>query len=493
MAESSNRPKRPRLSLQIKPLPRTSCTRSSRTLASVVNPTSPTSFNTLSNVYVTAIERSTPVQPEPVTAINTITAPRILAQLDTRTKGINPTVQHLGPYLDTPVTSLLLSPALSKDVSFPSSMTATPPLSAGPVESGGTGAFSFSGRGFQLQESKVLPPSSPSMCGTPSWQTNFPKSLVRVPYSHPHSLRSILRNSPLTTVRSPFSPTRRSLRLQEKASKKVAYHNPLEQTITTNRYVKSHVDLLCEDGSPFSPSGAEGDTEEVLDHIMARTETETRDGGHTPGPFEEMRRRMASLGTSSPLSSKPGGGVRKRKRNDKKRQWVWTIGQDEDEEGRNVDAQAPSEMNSSRTPKVPVIAIPEPRPRKRQNVVRKSQDAVTEHPPHPAPPPLMSSPPPAADRVHSVEPPTPSVESTMSVDSLFEVNSDIDMSDASSFASSIDDVGMLNVDMDEDMDAKTPVPRGEAAHRRMGSASRQPLETRESRRDTPIPPEFVPS
>jgi hypothetical protein len=41
------------------------------------------------------------------------------------------------------------------------------------------------------------------------------------------------------------------MRLAAKANKKVGYNDPLEQTITTNKYVKSHIDLLAED-SPFS-------------------------------------------------------------------------------------------------------------------------------------------------------------------------------------------------------------------------------------------------
>jgi len=56
---------------------------------------------------------------------------------------------------------------------------------------------------------------------------------------------------------------------------------------------------------------------------MQYTGDETRDGGQTPGPFEEMRRRMAESGLETP-------GARKRRRKDKKRKWRWTIGNGED-------------------------------------------------------------------------------------------------------------------------------------------------------------------
>jgi len=51
---------------------------------------------------------------------------------------------------------------------------------------------------------------------------------------------------------------------------------------------------------------------------MEYTGDETRDGGHTPGPFEEMRRRMADSELETPAR-------RKRKRREKKRKWEWTI------------------------------------------------------------------------------------------------------------------------------------------------------------------------
>jgi hypothetical protein len=125
-----------------------------------------------------------------------------------------------------------------------------------------------------------------------------------------------------------MSPTRVSKRLAERAAKRVGYNNPLTQTITNNKYVKSHIDLLAEEASPYSATDPEAGVLETLDLTMAYTGDETRDGGQTPGPFEEMRRRMAGLGAESDTETP---GTRKRKRKEKKRQWIWTIGTNEED------------------------------------------------------------------------------------------------------------------------------------------------------------------
>ncbi|KAK7733334.1 hypothetical protein SLS53_008231 [Cytospora paraplurivora] len=177
------------------------------------------------------------------------------------------------------------------------------------------------------------------------------RSCSGLPYMRNRSLHSILRNSPLPppTAKTPISPRRQSARLAEKAARRVGYESPIERVITTNQYVKSHIDLLADEASPASSTaspvtttpaeaqGAQGQEDMVLDLTMAYTGDETRDGGTTPGPFEEMRRRMAGLVTRTPTSpsSGPGlsspAGVRKRKKKDTKRRWVWTIGTQEDD------------------------------------------------------------------------------------------------------------------------------------------------------------------
>ncbi|KAL8380984.1 hypothetical protein RB595_005333 [Gaeumannomyces hyphopodioides] len=464
-------PKRPRLSLQIKAISNGPSVRTSRTLAAAVNPTSPTSFNTLSNVYVTAIGKScaSPIVSEPLTAIRTSSSSSLssYAKLPVLKLQTGPQIQTgaaapSGMFPDTPLTAQPRSPAVYHEIKFPSAMTATPPLSAGPVETAvDSRAFSFSCEdtvASRLATATAAAAGSPRAAAAASMSPRTPRRRATAPgragggappYTHPRSLHSILRNSPLPhkPTRSPVSPRRQSQRLREKALRRVEYDSPLEQTITTNKYTKSHIDLLCEEAanSPYSASPttnppqptttpattpttatATGDCAAaaatataaaaaaastmiitptqpetiVLDLAMAYTGDETRDGGRTPGPFEEMRRRMASLAASSPLSSPSSSGVRKRggggasKRKEKKRRWVWTIGiEDEagdgDEVGGAIAAARAAEAAAAGTPVTatpsttttmttastttttpnsagaPVVLAPNPRPRAR--------------------------------------------------------------------------------------------------------------------------------
>ena len=327
---SSQPNQRPKLSLQTKSMPKT-ISRVTRMMASA-DPKDPTSFNTLSNVYVTAIERSTPVQSTPLTAINVKQPLRLLtdrASLQQKNSRIGTPFTSNLP--ETPISATPMSPAQQQaTMIFPSTMTATPPMSAGAVENPGR-AFSFNAS--DIQDHGV--PNSPAQSRRRAIYSTFgPK----VPYSRIKGLRGILRNSPLppSSAVSPISPRRQSLRLQEKAARRVGYQSPLEQTITTERYTRSHIDLLVEEASPFSPNPTTTDSDVMLDITMAYTGDETRDGGQTPGPFEEMRRRMAGMETETPvLSPRAGSGVGKRKKREKKRRWVWTIGNSDEglEEG----------------------------------------------------------------------------------------------------------------------------------------------------------------
>ncbi|KAM7208595.1 putative glucan 1, 4-alpha-glucosidase [Naviculisporaceae sp. PSN 640] len=330
-------PKRPRLSLQIKAIANGATGRTSRNLAAAVDVKSPTSFNTLSNVYATAVDRSTPVQEKaPQTAINSRPSLRLQTQEPSASsaagsKERRSQTPYLGPYLDTPVTAQPISPAIPKQVYFPSAMTATPPMSAQPPDQDGARVFTFENPGSAAPNSASAKGVPQSATGQPRRSKTLPTNSMKLPYTHPRSLRSILRNSPLPplSTKSPDSPRRQSLRLQEKAARRVAYNSPLTQTITTSKYTKSHIDLLADDATPTTPS-ASSDGEDLLDATMAYTGNETRDGGQTPGPFEEMRRRMAGLRASTPVTSSPtSAGIRKRgKKKEKKRRWVWTIGQD---------------------------------------------------------------------------------------------------------------------------------------------------------------------
>ncbi|RYP22824.1 hypothetical protein DL767_008970 [Monosporascus sp. MG133] len=350
---------RPKLSLQTKPAMSSHC-RTRRSSLANADPKSPTSFNTLSNVYVTAIERSTPVQSTPLTAINTQQPLRL--QTDSETLGGHQ--QSLRTpltaiYPDTPLSANPTSPAQQMDIVFPSQqMTATPPLSAGATEPSGRKFFSFP----NTERDDRGVPVSPARTRRRVMYAPF-GSAAKAPYSHNRSLHSILRNSPLppASAKSPISPRRQSRRLQEKVARRVGYESPLTQTITTEKYTRSHIDLLVEEASPYTRSPTVEDSERVLDPAMAYSGDETRDGGQTPGPFEEMRRRMTGLGTEPPvaLSPRPDGGVRKRSssKKEKKRRWVWTIGNQDGEEGESGAMRGIREAVGSEV-SMPSVSVP---------------------------------------------------------------------------------------------------------------------------------------
>lgn len=332
----SSPPKRPKLSLQIKtPSAPQTLGKSTTALKSDINPSSPTAFNTLSNAYATAIEHASPRISRPTTSeakpslrIQPMSSrpqtTRIQTNINTEDGYVHPSERTATPglftiaYPDTPSSAHPDSDPISahpKDSTF----TFTPPHSAG---ASGKKMFNFS---------------------SPVSNSASPRSMRRfTPYTHPKSLHSILRNSPLPppSTAAPATPktaSRLARKLANKSTKKVEYDDPLTQTITTNKYIKSHIDLLSED-SPHSATDPEFAALDTLDTAMQYTGDETRDGGQTPGPFEEMRRRMSESGLEAP-------GSRKRKRKDKKRKWRWTIG-----DGEDSDAQVTPTTAMERTP-----------------------------------------------------------------------------------------------------------------------------------------------
>lgn len=153
-----------------------------------------------------------------------------------------------------------------------------------------------------------------------------------------------------------------SMRLANRAAKKVGYNDPLTQTITTNKYVKSHIDLLVEE-SPCSATDQEGEKPESLDLTMAYTGDETRDGGQTPGPFEEMRRRMAESGLETPAT-------KKRKRKEKKRKWEWTISSTEGETEDQMEPAGRTPLTALQLQRTPITAI--------RRAVSVSEDSASE-------------------------------------------------------------------------------------------------------------------
>lgn len=319
----SSPPKRPRLSLQIKtPEVAQTLGKSSTALKADVDPASPTAFNTLSNAYAIAIENASPRTARPPMGLPTAakrTSLRLETKLTPNDGYVLPSqrTQTPGPFAitypdtpssafpdSTPITAHPQAKALSLTCTF------TPPQSAGSTDSSQQKVFTFA--------ANTAPRGSVNSPRTPRRRATIGSQFQAAPYTHPRTLHSILRNSPLPprSTMTPGTPSRMSIRIANRANKKVGYNDPLTQTITTNKYVKSHIDLLSED-SPITndPDSAISDS---LDQTMEYTGDETRDGGHTPGPFEEMRRRMADSDLETPAR-------RKRKRREKKRKWEWTI------------------------------------------------------------------------------------------------------------------------------------------------------------------------
>ncbi|KAI6780381.1 uncharacterized protein J7T54_007230 [Emericellopsis cladophorae] len=450
MSFQQGAPKKPRLSLKIK----TSCEPAARPRPQV-DPSDPTAFNTLSNAYVTAIERSTPL-----TAINTLQAFSLNTPVEHQDSRLRVHTPFVAKYPETPLSAHPQSPRVM-EMSFPSTMAATPPMS-GTTDSNESKVFTFSAvdTGEQPQpkptddrkgKNRVLPYMSTNHLRCP-------------PYTQPQVLHSILRNSPLPpkTAIPPPSPRRQSLRLQEKAARRVGYTSPLEQTIVTNKYTRSHIDLLSAEPSPSSPSITAPASQEPLDAVLSFTSNEIQDGGQTPGPFEETRRRVTGS-TAAPLSPSSPMGIRKRKKKEKKRRWVWTIGQDEEQTqgvGGTLAAmrceaaneQRKGEQDGRRTP----IAFPHDFDRD--------------------------------------ELPTPSVESS---DSAWSEMRDVEMTDSSSVVSE-DRASLARSDTDPDV--KTPIaPRPFGTEQKRdtpipelsGSRRDTPVPPEHAKRDTPVPPELV--
>lgn len=249
------------------------------------------------------------------------------------------------------------------------------------------------------------------------------------------------------------------MRLQERAAKRVGYNNPLTQTIITNKYTKSHIDLLVEEASPASPSFSPIGADRGIDLKQAFSPNEIENGGQTPGPFEDMRRKLAALSgsaTSSPSttpggsSSSSNGGIRKRKRKEKKRQWVWTIGvadEEEEDDERVGGAIAASRAEAATSTRAGA---------KMPSSNRHDDEAV----------------PRAAVEVPDIQmvPDTP----TASIESSSDSAIDIDMSDASSVISE-DFQAFSGASLGYDLDMKTPTePRAQS-------------QCNKRKRDTPIP------
>lgn len=428
--------KRPRLSLQIQ----TSCDSSSST----VDAGDSTSFNTLSNAYVAAIQRSSSAfMSEPITAINTLQSFTLTTPAEYKDAKSRIVTPYIASFPETPLTAHPMSPS-QLQFPLPSTMTATPPLSAEASYPATPTVFTFSSS--DMPSSPARDRFAGSLVDGPTLRRRIVPYLSaalnsHLPYSHPRSLHSILRNSPLPprTAIPPPSPRRQSLRLQEKAAKRVGYNSPLTQDIVTNKYTKSHIELLGEDVSPGSPCSP-AELNKAMNMPLAFTASEVQDGGQTPSPFGDVRLTQAA----GALSSAEPTGARKRKRTEKKRRWVWTIGQDDEDEAADETTTArPAEVDDAYAVDV--------------------------------------------SRLRYLETPTPSVESTGSTAESIDAS----MSDACSVDSSEGGLSELEAANVPELDPKTPVAPRQTGGRQRERQRDTPIPELCGKRDTPVPPELT--
>ncbi|KAF4123817.1 hypothetical protein GMORB2_5533 [Geosmithia morbida] len=498
------RPSKPRLSLKIQTTSASSGPETAAPAATVsgqqrathnVDPGDITTFNTLSNAYATAIQRSTPL-----TAINTLER----LNLATPSSYRDPRDRIMTPYLttsypETPLsadhgsgnaTSSSSSPPSSRRrrqpaLTLPSIMTTaattttttttTPPPLSGTLEDNRTRAFNY-------------PSSSLLHCqdaAASAADSTVPFAAPPPPYTQPRVLRSILRNSPLPprTAILPPSPRRQSLRLRERAARRVAYNSPLEQEIVTSIYTEPCIDLMYSPGTPPSSSSGSASSpspfgnnngtavsataDQVLDHVLAPT---TRDGGQTPGPFEETRRRMtrsATTTSSSPPPSSSPSGVRKRRSTGRKdRRWVWTTHIEEDEEedddevGGAVAALRAARAREEAAKAAAEKAEAEASSKVAEEVAAAATATVT----------------PEVVDIDVEATPTPSAESCCS----WSEDKDVDMTDASSIASEV----VVEEPAVVESDVKTPTVPSVPKKR----DTPIPELATDSQRATPVPP-----
>lgn len=428
-----------------------------------MDPKDPTAFNTLSNVYVTTIERATPSQHEPITAINTFQAFSLTTPVERQDPKHRVVTPYVASYPETPSSDTAPSPNPGLEINYPSTMTATPPMSAGPMDSNTPKAFSFSPADISAAPARndSLQPEKRAL----TRPRTLAELTLQAPYTHPRSLHSILRNSPLPppTAIPPPSPRRQSRRLQDRANRRVCYNNPLTQEIVTNKYTKSHIDLLVEEASPHSPPCVPPQPQSAIDLALAFTPNEIQDGGQTPGPFEDMRRRMTGLAASgTPLSPSGPKGISKRKKREKKRRWVWTIGQEEDGDDEDIGGSiAALRAEAAKTKDVEEIKTP---------VTAIKAPLIT----------FLTA-------------PTPNTDNFQSLSGILKEDNDVEMSDTSSCLSVPE--GSQHMTGEMDLDIKTPIARQDEESQVILMLPENTLSRLGSspglKRDSPVPPDML--
>ncbi|CCU77179.1 unnamed protein product [Blumeria hordei] len=269
--------KRPRLSLQ---------TKTAAPMKLNIGPMSPTSFNTFTNACAFFIGNSSP---RPASTCPP-KQPKNLSQ-GFELCSDRSTIQCRAPTTAYPG---------NEDNFSVNTMVSMPSHSVKPDNS------------FSTNTSDYTTPSTPS--------TARERPLCQeVPYTHPRSLRSILRNSPLVPLVSSTTTAtsnRLSVRMPERRPKKVSYNDPLTQTILTHIYIKSHIDLLTDylsypAAEPKTGINAKGTT-------VLLPEDESGMDVSTSESSEENRKNTMEVTWDD-------SATQKRKRSQSLRNYEWTI------------------------------------------------------------------------------------------------------------------------------------------------------------------------
>lgn len=279
---STAAPKRPRLSLRtvVPAVLAEQC----NFIPSEFRSSSPTVLNTLSNAYALAIEQYSPQLSTSYTTAPLSTTTNVKSTILRSSDFTRASKLTTGSgRITTPY------PAAESDSCQTSSACRSEPESR--EEATAQGLFD--------NELEVQPTSSQS-------------AMHVLPYTQPPTLKSILRNSPLSSTRSTKTVRIKNLR----------YNSPLTQTIATDDNIESPIDLTYNvHSSPSARLSPDCPQEKTYVEADILGSSQTRDGGWTPGPREEIRRREADSLIVD----------RERQRGGKKRRWVWTIGNEEEE------------------------------------------------------------------------------------------------------------------------------------------------------------------
>jgi hypothetical protein len=181
------------------------------------------------------------------------------------------------------------------------------------------------------------------------------------PYKVPLGIRGILRNTPMPTsmrkssVCSNSASPRNGRRVFFPPTKRVCYRYPLEEEITTVKFVARHSDLSSSDESE-SESGIDAASDELDDTFDLPTSDE--DSRIQAQPRKALKRYSRRQIRAAAVRDRPGDSreqtIAAKTPSDRKkrRRWEWTLGPLE-EESVGVETPNPTETSPAGNPATP--------------------------------------------------------------------------------------------------------------------------------------------